>query len=278
MSYERELEIISDAVKRGGQLALEMRPRVSAADITTKGGDPRDIMTEVDPAVQQLIFDDLRPQFPSVMLIGEEGRTRQELEQLAKAGDKIVVDPIDGTTNFTRPASFKWGTTACLIKNNQPVAGAIFLPAINVMITASLGSGCFLNGKRQMSSGTIPLSQSIIGVEWYYLDESRAQKQLALITAARGSHANLSAVYSVYELVQGEIDAYLNIHIPDRSACVWDFAAGHLFIREMVSPDAQPVVALFPDGQPLSYENRIGMEALLTPYPKLGEEIVAKLR
>ncbi|MDP3997451.1 MAG: inositol monophosphatase family protein [Candidatus Andersenbacteria bacterium] len=276
MSYERELEIIRDAVKRGGQLALQMRPGVSAADITTKGGDPRDILTEVDPAVQRLIFDALGPKFPGVTLIGEEGKTRRELEKLARAGDKIVVDPIDGTTNFTRHKSFKWGTTACLIKDNQPVAGAVFLPVIDVMITASRGGGCFVNGQRQAASGTVPLNQSVIGVEWYYLDETRAQKQLALITAARGSHANLSAVYSVYELVQGEIDAYLNIHIPERSACVWDFAAGHLFMREMVSPEIQDSVAFFPDGRPLSYENHIGMEVLLTPYPGLAEEIIAK--
>ncbi|MEX1997540.1 MAG: inositol monophosphatase family protein [Candidatus Andersenbacteria bacterium] len=278
MPYERELEIISDAVKRGGQLALQMRPNISAADITTKGGDPRDILTEVDPAVQKLIFDTLGPDFPGVTFIGEEGKTRQELEKLARAADKIVVDPIDGTTNFTRHTSFKWGTTACLIKENQPVAGAIFLPAIDVMITASRGGGCFINGQRQTATGTMPLSQSVIGVEWYYLDESRAQKQLALITTVRGSHANLSAVYSIYELVQGEIDAYLNIHIPERSACIWDFAAGHLFMREMVSSEAQHGVAFFPDGQPLSYENRIGMEALLTPYLELAEEVIVKMR
>jgi len=278
MSYVHELRVIEKAVKLGGRRALEMRPDISAAQITAKGGDPRDILTEADPAVQQIIFDELRQEFPDISLIGEEGSTRAELEKLAEAGDKILVDPIDGTTNYTRHTSFKWGTTACLLKNNKPVAGVIYLPAIDVMITASTGNGCYVNGERRIAEGAVPLQQSIIGVEWYFLDNQREQKQLALVKAARGSHANLSAVYSVYELVQGEIDAYLNLHIPDRSACVWDFAAGHLFLREMISPQLQKNVGVFPDGTPLSYRGHIGMEALLTPYPQLADEIVAQLK
>lgn len=279
MSYRRELTVIERAVREGGQKALAMRSSIKAADIISKGGDPRDVLTNADPAVQEVMFKKLSRAFPGAVLIGEEGQTRAELMKLSAGGEeKVFVDPIDGTTNYTRPASFKWGTTAALLRDNEIIAGAICLPAVKVMITAAKGEGCYLNGKRQTISGNVPLAEAVLGVEWYFLDDARERKQLALIRAARGSHANLSAAYSIFELVRGEIDVYLNIHIPDRSACVWDFAAGHLFLQEMVAPEDRDKVAFFPDGTPLSYESRISMEALLTPYPQLAEQIVSHLR
>ena len=278
MPYERELNIITIAVRAGGRLALKMRPSVNAATITSKGGDPRDVLTQVDPAVQELIFEKLRQHFPGTTLIGEEGKSPAELEELAKASDKIVVDPIDGTTNFTRRTSTRWGTTACLILDNEPVAGAIYLPAIDAILTAIKGSGCHVNGRRQTTSGRILLEQAVIGVEWHRLGEERALKQFRLISAARGSHANLSSVYSLYELVQGQIDLYLNIHLPYMGASVWDFAAGHLCVQEMVAPELRDEVAFSPDGQLLSYKDRIDMEALITPYPELAKQVLSLLR
>lgn len=277
MDYQKELALIIGAARAGGDLALAMRDNLRPDEISVKG-DPRDILTMADPAVQERIFEMLEPHFPGHAFIGEEGKPRAELEELARNPDKVLVDPIDGTTNFARGASPHWGTIVCLLRGHLPVAGAIYYPALGLMLSASRGGGCFLNERRlTFTPKILRPEQAVLGLEWYFLDAQREDWQIAL-TRAFPSRAFLSAAYSTLELVWGGIDAYLNVHTPGRSACAWDFPVGHLCLEEMVSPEHRQRVAFFPDGNCLSYEDRISMEALLTPYPFLAQAILSFLR
>src|SRR4051812_1575812 len=63
---------------------------------TVSSSSQHDIKLELDVRCQKMIERDLRKAFPDVSLLGEEGDSGDTTSEL-----RWVVDPIDGTVNFT---------------------------------------------------------------------------------------------------------------------------------------------------------------------------------
>jgi fructose-1,6-bisphosphatase/inositol monophosphatase family enzyme len=56
------------------------------------------------------------------------------------------LDPIDGTSNYAFGSPL-WGVSAGLVKGDTAIAGAVFIPVLNEMYLAAVGSGATLNGR-----------------------------------------------------------------------------------------------------------------------------------
>ena len=106
----------------------------------------RDLVTDIDLAVEDAVRTFLLTEAPHVGVLGEEhGHT-------GPTDLWWALDPIDGTTNFTR------GIPLCavslgLVASRTGVLAAITLPFLGVDYHASAGHGAYSGAKRIRCSG-----------------------------------------------------------------------------------------------------------------------------
>jgi myo-inositol-1(or 4)-monophosphatase len=108
------------------------------------------VVTEADLSADQLIAQSIQREFPTDSLISEE------LQPTIGEADTAVwvVDPLDGTTNFSLGMPI-WGVSIARLKNGWPTLGAVYFPVLDELLTAEQGSGAFLNGERIHSQSPI---------------------------------------------------------------------------------------------------------------------------
>ena len=79
-----------------------------------------------DAAAHQFIAETLAAERPDDALLSEEGA--DQLERLT-AERTWIVDPLDGTREYAEPPRPDWAVHIALVMNGRPVAGAVSLPA-----------------------------------------------------------------------------------------------------------------------------------------------------
>lgn len=90
-------------------------------------------------------------------------------EEYGEAGNATsnltwIVDPIDGTSNFTRGVPV-WATLIALVERSSgPILGVVSAPALHRRWWASTGSGAFMNGRPIRVSDIDALSHAQISV------------------------------------------------------------------------------------------------------------------
>ena len=94
--------------------------------------------------------------FPDDGILGEEHG-----EHLPTARRRWVLDPIDGTKAFVRGVPL-WGTLVALCEGTDVLAGAAFCPAVDEMVVAARGEGCWWNGSRARVSQVSDLAAATI--------------------------------------------------------------------------------------------------------------------
>ncbi len=215
-------EAARQIARRAGDLlqAACTRPR----HITYKGRV--DLVTETDVAVEALVTDGLRQQFPEHGIMGEEGTDHNPGAPLAWA-----IDPIDGTTNFAHgyPA---FSVTLALIAEREPVIGVTYDPLRDEMFSATRGGGAFLNGEAIHVSTTPGLQQALLSTGFpYYRQDPGSDNNIEAMTAfllrARGVRRSGSAALDCAYVACGRADGHY-----ERGEAIWDGAAGMLLVRE----------------------------------------------
>ncbi len=103
------MDLLADMEHVGGLLAsaarLEIMPRfhrLTATSVREKSSS-FDVVTEADEAAETVIAEGLRAAFPHAAIIGEEAAERDPslLQGLGSAELAFLIDPLDGTKNFT---------------------------------------------------------------------------------------------------------------------------------------------------------------------------------
>jgi myo-inositol-1(or 4)-monophosphatase len=109
--------------------------------ISDKGS--RDLVTNLDYAIENYIVEQIRRVFPGDSILAEENHAAPtHLNQRY-----WVIDPIDGTVNLSRSLPF-YGIQIALVGDKQPVVAAIYLPEFKELLSASKGNGSFLNDQK----------------------------------------------------------------------------------------------------------------------------------
>ncbi len=140
-----------------------------------------------------------------------------------------IVDPLDGTTNFTLGSPI-FAVSIALIKNNQPILACIYAPILNTLYTAAIGKGAWKNKWKIKVANTKNIKKSFItycyGSSWknikQALDIEKIMRQKALEVRQLGA-----ASIELALVASGRTDTII---IP--GANVWDVAAGILLVRE----------------------------------------------
>jgi histidinol phosphatase-like enzyme (inositol monophosphatase family) len=116
----------------------------SALDVERKAdGSP---VTAADRAAEQAAREWVRRHFPQDGVLGEEFG-----EERLGARRRWIIDPIDGTKSFVRGVPL-WGSLVALCEGETVLAGAAFFPAVEELVVAAPGVGCWWNGRRCSAS------------------------------------------------------------------------------------------------------------------------------
>ena len=115
-----------------------------------------DFVTNADLKTEQILLETLQHYYPDSTYISEEKG------KISGNDEIIVIDPIDGTTNFIHGIPFI-GIVVSRIINNEIIDGVIFNPIINDFFWASKGRGSWCNNKRLRVSKRELLEECIVG-------------------------------------------------------------------------------------------------------------------
>jgi myo-inositol-1(or 4)-monophosphatase len=202
----------------------------------------RDVVTDADYTVQALITSRIKKQFPDHGFLTEE-----EDSSLQKEGSIIwVIDPIDGTTNYSRHIPTYCVSIAAvklnIAGNHNPnasnpsepdhtvLAGAIYDPFRKELFYGARGHGCYINDKPLSTSYVASLDTAVVGLDWSRDSRRRSQMLEAvsrLLNQVQTVRAVGSAALALAWIAAGRLDAYCNLALS-----AWDVVAAELFIHE----------------------------------------------
>ena len=130
------LQAVDEVARRAGGVALEAFRKNPAVEWKSDGSP----VTAADRAAERAAREWISTRFPADGILGEE-----MAEHNPGAERRWIVDPIDGTTSFIRGVPL-WGTLVAVARGEQVLAGAIFCPAVDELVCAAIGVGCWWNG------------------------------------------------------------------------------------------------------------------------------------
>jgi myo-inositol-1(or 4)-monophosphatase len=184
-----------------------------------------DLVTRIDRRSEAAILGVIGRAFPAHGVLAEEGGSS------TGDGEHLwVVDPLDGTTNYSRGFPF-FCVSVGLARAGRVVVGAVYQPLLDELFTAVRGRGAFLNGKRLQVSGQARLDQAFLATGFPYdIRRSRrnnldnfARFATRCLAVRRAGAAALDLAY----VAAGRFDGFWELKLRP-----WDIAAGSLLIEE----------------------------------------------
>ena len=220
MGYKEILRHIEVAEHEAAQLIMEAHG-IMAEEKSSR----RDVVTEYDRKVQELLMERLHAALPRAHFFSEE----QEQHDDINAPALFVIDPIDGTMNFVRGLHHSCISVA-YAEYGEVKAAVIYNPYVDELFTATRGGGAFLNGK------PIRVDDALLGETLVCFGTTPYNPALAhhcFVLAERVFAASLdlrregSAALDLCTVAAGRAGLYFELALSP-----WDYAAGMLIVRE----------------------------------------------
>lgn len=192
--------------------------------ISTKQNES-DVVTEVDKKCENLIRSAIHEKFPCHGIISEESGYENSDREWC-----WVVDPLDGTTNFSQglPA---FSVSIALEHHKEAVVAVVYAPYLDELFHAVKGQGAFLNGDSIVCSRKWNIKEVVAatGVPYDKLDnpDNNLKEINSVVPNVRGVRRLGSAAIDLCYVAAGFFDAYWELNINR-----WDVAAGTLIALE----------------------------------------------
>lgn len=213
MSWAREAGAVHMRYFRGSEL-----------DIKSKLNDS-DVVTAADKAAEKLLIDHIRSAYPGHSILSEESG-----EELHESDYRWVIDPLDGTTNFSQGLPL-FSVSIGIEHNGETVVGVVFAPYMNELFHAVRGEGAWLNGERVRVSGKLSLDQSVVATGFPVDKDSNPDNNLdnvaRIMPRVRGLRRLGSAAIDLCYVAAGFLDGYWELNLHE-----WDASAGLLILEE----------------------------------------------
>ena len=230
MSEKSEIvKIFEIAAREAGQLIIEQFGKISEAKVQSK--DLGDFVTTTDLETENILLKVLKQHFPYSSYITEESDPFKGNEET------IVIDPIDGTTNFIHgiPAV---GVVIGRIYKTEITDGIIFNPILDEFYFATKDKGSWCNGNKLMVSKKKDISDCLIGATIPHANRGYKNYLNEIDNIAKkcsGFRCTGSAAIDLTLVASGKTDAFWQ-----RNLNLWDICAGILLVKEAGGKVTQP--------------------------------------
>lgn len=200
---------------------------IDAGAVEDKGIN--DFVTDTDRAAQEAVIEVLEDGTPGVDILAEEGETGA-LDADAWAGDRWIVDPIDGTTNFMHRLP-PYAVSIALQDGDVLRAGVVLDVSHGVLYTAVAGHGLQRNGRPDGVTATHTFADAFLATGFPYRRFEHTEVYLDVlahfIRTTQGLRRHGSAAIDCARTACGRFDGFYETGLKP-----WDVAAGVLLIRE----------------------------------------------
>ena len=219
--WEKEIEVARQAAREAAIILNGLFGQVS--QIEKKG--EIDLVTEADLQSEKIILDIITRHFPKDSILTEEAGEFNHLS------DRMwIVDPLDGTTNFTHRFPV-FAISIALEVERELVLGVVNSPCSHEQFEAVKGMGAFLDGKPISVSRTKTLKDSLLVTGFPYDVHENPQRVMELfqkmIVRAQGIRRPGSAVIDLCYVAAGIFDGFWEERLKP-----WDTAAGAIIVSE----------------------------------------------
>ncbi|MCH8557444.1 MAG: inositol monophosphatase [Balneolia bacterium] len=251
MENRTDLQIAHEAAMKASAVIKHYAENRDQLNVELKGR--HDLVTQADVETEKKIVEIIQHYRPDDVILGEETAAQQKLTNART----WIIDPIDGTTNFTH-AFPVFCISIALWENKRPKAAVIYEINSGEVFTAEEGGGAFLNGRPIRISDAQKPEEALLGTGFPYRDLEIIDDYLALLKCfmkeTHGVRRPGSAAYDLACVAAGRLDGFYEYALSP-----WDVAAGVLLIRE-----AGGVIADWDGGDEWLFGKRIvcGNEAI----------------
>ncbi len=215
------INIFEKAAKKAGKILTRDFGEVENLQIQSKSIG--DFVTNADVKVEKNLLDTLKYYYPDYSYITEESGNIKGDE------NTIIIDPIDGTSNFIHGIPHV-SIVIAKMNNNEITDGIIYNPILNEFFWASKGKGAWCNNRRLRVSNRKILSDCLIGTglpfgNRIYKNYLREIDEILKVSAGirRLGSAGLDLAY----VAAGKIDGFW-----EKDINLWDISSGVLLVTE----------------------------------------------
>ena len=217
----KEQSVAERACIEAGKVAL----KYFKGEFEVKHKGKIDLVTNADVECEQRIKKIISAEYPTHSFLGEE-----EGQQGEKSEYTWIIDPIDGTTNFSHGLDYFCHSIG-LVKNGKIICGSVYNPVHKKLYSAYFGNGATLNGKKIHVSKVEKLIDSLLVTGFPYSAPEEESKTLRAIDSLRGNCHGIrrfgAAALDLCEVAQGSCDGFFEYVLKP-----WDVCAGILIVRE----------------------------------------------
>jgi len=221
----RDRARFADLARLAAETAVAVGDAIGVDDtaIVTRKRGRANFATAADHAAERTIISRLSAHDPRIPILAEESVRKG----LVDAERLWVVDPLDGTLNFSRGLSF-YCVLIGYVEDGKARAGVVHAPRTGETFVASEGAGATRNGMAIRVSSETQLAQAFAVAS---LGFGETKKKGSRFTTLNATCARLrvigSAGLEISYLAMGRFDLFVHSALSP-----WDIAAPALIARE----------------------------------------------
>jgi len=223
ISHDDLLACAVEAARTAGDYARSQKHRVG----DVRASFEHDVKLELDFECQQKAREVLLSAFPDHSVLGEEDPEILDPRDIPEY--QWIVDPIDGTVNFSHGMPF-WCCSIAVREKGKTVAGTVYGPDVEELYTATTENKATCNEEPISVSQTPLLNRAMIatGVD-QFVDASLPPFAIVQSLAANAQKIRVmgSAALDLCRVATGMVDGYFEAGI-----YLWDVAAAQLIVEQ----------------------------------------------
>jgi len=216
----QKLNEFIEIVKKAGEIFKE--GFYKKLEIKSKG--IKDLVTEYDVEVEKFLINEFKKFDYSI--IAEE--TIYE-----EFNNSIIIDPIDGTTNFAHHIPH-CAISVGVYENKFPKYAVVYNPILNELFYAKKGEGAYKNGKKINVSSQNDFQRSLIATGFPYSSAENEEdlrwvinKLKEILPRCQDIRRLGSAALDLCYVAEGKYEGFYEINLKP-----WDVSAGLLIVKE----------------------------------------------
>ncbi len=223
------INIFEKAAKKAGKILIRDFGEIENLQIESKSVG--DFVTNADIKVEKSILETLKYYYPNYTYLTEESGKIEGDE------NTIIIDPIDGTSNFIHGIPHI-AIVIAKLSSNEITDGVIYNPILNEFFWSSKGKGAWCNDRRLRVSNRSNLTDCLIGTGLPFgerIYENYLKEINEILSATAGIRRLGAAALDLAYVAAGKLDGFW-----EKDINLWDIASGTLLVKEARGKISKP--------------------------------------